>query len=483
MVCIKQKTKVTKKLTNFENMPISPELKKAVHSMGYKEATEVQEKVIPLIMKGNNVVSRSFTGSGKTAAFGIALSDRMMQGRTHAVLIICPTRELAVQVSEEVQKINRFTGFKVAAVYGGHKMSGELRELEKGVDILCATPGRLMDHIQHRAIDPSIFDTVVLDEADRMLDMGFIKEIKEILSFVNPEHTHLFSATLDGNVAHLIEKYIPDFKEVLIEDETIGKNILEKRLEHSGQNKVNKLIEIIESAGDNRVLVFVSTKRYADKLNHQLKDLGFRATSIHGDKTQKGREISLKNFKEGRKNVLIATDVAARGLQIDNVEFVVNFDRPNDADTYKHRVGRTGRMGAVGHAITFIPENAESRELWFDPMKGKPMNRGFGGRGPRGNSSRFGGGGRSFGGGSGRSPPGSRGGFRGATPQGSRGHFGGRGQPRAHGFEGQSQGHGGGRFSGRGHRPSDSRGFHGSSQSRRNKPRKSSDVNEYVYRS
>ncbi|MFA4855434.1 MAG: DEAD/DEAH box helicase [archaeon] len=459
-----------KEKTNFENMPLSPELKKALHGMEYKTATEVQEKTIPLIMKGSNVVSRSFTGSGKTAAFGIALSERMLQGRTHAVLVLCPTRELAVQVSEEIQKLNRFTGFKVAAVYGGHKISGELRDLEKGVDILCATPGRFLDHIQHRAIDPTVFDTVVLDEADRMLDMGFIKDIKEILSFIRPEHTHMFSATLDGSVAQLIEKYIPDFKEVMIEDETLGKNILEKRLEYSGQNKLNKLIEIIEHAGKDRVLVFVSTKRYADRLYHELKERGFRATSIHGDKTQKGREISLKNFKDGRKNVLIATDVAARGLQIDNVEFVVNFDRPKDADMYKHRVGRTGRMGAVGHAITFVPENAESRELWFDPMKGRPMNRGFGNRESYGGGSRggFGGGGRSFGGGS---RPGSKGGFRGRSP------------PRGHGFGGRSEGHGGSNFSGPRHNVQDSRGFHGSGQSRRSKPRKSSDVNEYVYRS
>ena len=433
-------------MVNFEQMPLSKELKRALKGLDYKTPTEVQEKTIPLIIKGNNVVSKSFTGSGKTAAFGIALAERMLQGRAKSVLVICPTRELATQVGKEISAITKFTGFRVVTVYGGHKISSELRDLDKGVDILCATPGRLLDHFKHRAIDPRIFDTVVLDEADRMLDMGFISDIKEILAFIRPEYTHLFSATLDGSVSQIIQKYIPAYKEVLIEDEILGKNILEQQITVSRNSKLRELVEIIKSAGENRVLVFVSTKRYADKLNHELKDKGFRATSIHGGKTQKGREISLKNFKLGRKNILIATDVAARGLQIDNVEFVVNFDRPNDADTYKHRVGRTGRMGAIGHAITFIPDDTESRELWFDPMKSRramPTGRGPG-----------------------------------------RGGFGGRGQSRG-GFGSRGPGSGsrsGSRGPGGGSRGPEHRGFHGSGSTRKRKSRKSSDVSDFVYR-
>ncbi len=259
-------------MVNFEQMPLSKELKRALKGLDYKTPTEVQEKTIPLILKGNNVISKSFTGSGKTAAFGIALAERMLQGRAKSVLILCPTRELATQVGKEIASIIKFTGFKLVTVYGGHKISTELREIGRGVDILCATPGRLLDHFKRRAIDPRIFDTVVLDEADRMLDMGFISDIKEILAFVRPEYTHLFSATLDGSVAQLIQKYIPDYKEVLIEDEIIGKNIIEKTITVSRNSKLRELIGIIKNAGEGRVLVFVSTKRYADKLNYELKD-------------------------------------------------------------------------------------------------------------------------------------------------------------------------------------------------------------------
>ncbi len=482
-------------MVNFEQMPLSKEIKRALKGLDYKTPTEVQEKTIPLIMKGTNVISKSFTGSGKTAAFGIAIAERMLQGRAKSVLILCPTRELATQVGKEISSIIKFTGFKLVTVYGGHKISTELRELDRGVDILCATPGRLLDHFKRRAIDPRIFDTVVLDEADRMLDMGFISDLKEILAFVRPEYTHLFSATLDGSVAQLIQKYIPEYKEVIIEDEILGKNIIEKTITVSRNSKLRELIAIIKNAGEGRVLVFVSTKRYADKLNFELKDQGFKSTSIHGGKTQKGREISLKNFKLGRKNILIATDVAARGLQVDNVEFVVNFDRPNDADTYKHRVGRTGRMGATGHAITFMPEDAESRELWFDSMKSRramPMGRGgrggYGTRGSSGGRGSYGGGSRGPSRGTGSRGPSSRGpSSRGPSSRSFASRSGGRSPSRNSGDRSSSRGPNsrgsGGRSSSRGHREAEHRGFHGSSSTRKRKPRKNSDVSDFVYRS
>ncbi len=414
-------------MTNFENIAFSGKLKKAIKRIGYRKATEVQEKTIPLIIRGKNVVSKSFTGSGKTAAFGIALSERILQGKSNAVLVLCPTRELALQVSKEISQINASTGLKAIVVYGGHNMSDETAALRKRFDFLCATPGRLLDHISRRAFNPRMFDTVVLDEADRMLDMGFIADIKDILGKVRPDHTHLFSATLTGEVAKLIERHIPEFEEVLIHDEIVGINIFEKRVTFSGRDKFRHLLEILERNAGERVLVFVSTKRYADLLNSQLKDKGFKATSIHGGKSQKGREISLNNFKSGRKNILIATDVAARGLQIDDIECVVNYDRPRDADTYKHRIGRTGRMGKKGLAITFVPEDARSRDFWADEQPAFQ-------RGQR------------------------RPGFRGRPSGGQRSGFRQPGRPQT--------------------------GFHGNPLTRRRKsrPRKSSDVNDYIYR-
>jgi len=353
-------------MTNFENIGFVPELKKAIKKMGYLQATEVQEKAIPLMIAGHNVVSKSFTGSGKTAAFGIAISERILKGKSTAALVLCPTRELAIQVMEEIEKINERTGLSIVAVYGGRKMSIDDKILRKKIDILCATPGRLLDHFEHRRLNPKIFDTVVLDEADRMLDMGFIKDIKHALAFIRPKNTHLFSATLTGSVAKIIETYIPKYKEVIIAEEIVGKSLLQKKQPFSKADKFQKLLHWIQKADNQRVLVFVATKRSADFLNQKLKRDGFKSTTIHGDKTQKAREIALNKFKEGRKNILIATDVAARGLQIDSVEFVINFDRARDADTHKHRIGRTARMQEKGLAITFIPNEDSDKNFWKD---------------------------------------------------------------------------------------------------------------------
>jgi len=353
-------------MVNFENIGFDPKIKKAIKEMGYRQPTEVQEKAIPLMISGKNVVCRSFTGSGKTGAFGIAISDRILGGESKAALIVCPTRELAVQVKEELEMINKKTGFSVYAVYGGRKMSEDDKILRKRIDILCATPGRLLDHFENRRLNPKIFDTVVLDEADRMLDMGFIRDIKHVLAFVRPKNTHLFSATLTGDVAKLIDLYIPKFTEVMVEEEIVGKNILQKKQPFSRNEKFSLLRQWVEKAGNQRVLVFVATKRGCDFVNDRLKKEGFKSITIHGDKSQNAREYALKRFKEGKKNILIATDVAARGLQVDNVEFVINYDRAGDADTHKHRIGRTGRMGDKGLAITFIPREDRDKNFWKD---------------------------------------------------------------------------------------------------------------------
>lgn len=345
-------------MNGFDELNFSKELKTGIDRMKFSAPTEVQLKVIPLILSGKNVITKSYTGSGKTAAFGIPLSERILKKQSEKVLVICPTRELTVQVMEELRKINSFSGINAIAVYGGHGMSEERNAFNGRYGFLCATPGRLLDHIRNRHFDPSIFDTIVLDEADKMLDMGFIDDLKDILEHVQPKHTHLFSATLDGSVAKIIDKYIPQYEEVILAEEIIGKNILEKHLNVPHNNKFDHLVEAISGAGDGRVLVFVSTKRYADVLCKKLNALGYHAASIHGNKSQRNREISLQQFKAGRKQILIATDVASRGLQIDDVAFVINYDVARDSDTHKHRIGRTGRMGKTGTAITFVSSDA-----------------------------------------------------------------------------------------------------------------------------
>ncbi len=349
----------------FEDMKFSDKLHKAIKEMNYETPTEVQEQSIPLVIEGHNLICKSFTGSGKTAAFGIGISERLLNGKSHGVLIIGPTRELVVQVKEEVHKINRYSGLKVSVVYGGHGMMPEVQALRKGVDILCATPGRLLDHIKQGIIKRDFFDTVVLDEADRMLDMGFVEDLNKIMEFFKPKNTLLFSATLEQEIVKLIHKYIPNYKEVMIKTEIVGENIIEKKIEMRPQDKFLYLLEIVKKAEGKRVLVFVSTKREAENVERKLAKSGFFASSIHGDKSQKFREMALKDFKSGKVSIMVATDVAARGLQIDNVEFVVNYDIARDKDTHKHRIGRTGRMGATGYAITFMT----GEEMFRDDRK------------------------------------------------------------------------------------------------------------------
>lgn len=340
----------------FEEMQFSEKMKKAIREMKYENSTEVQEQSIPALISGENVICKSFTGSGKTLAFGIGASERLLNGKSFGVLIIGPTRELVVQVKEELHKLNRYTGLKVSVVYGGHGMNYEVQAIRKGVDILVATPGRLLDHIRQGVIKKDMFDMVILDEADRMLDMGFIDDIKTVLEYLRPKNTHLFSATLDGSVSKIIQRYIPTYKEISIKTEVVGVNIVEKNIEMRPQDKFLYLLELVKKAEGKKILVFVSTKRESENVERKLEKSGFVAASIHGDKSQRYREDALKDFKSGKAQILIATDVAARGLQIDNVEYVVNYDVARDKDTHKHRIGRTGRMGNKGVAITFMTD-------------------------------------------------------------------------------------------------------------------------------
>ena len=351
----------------FEDIQFNNLLKRAISDLKYSDATEVQDKTIPLVISGENVVCRSHTGSGKTLAFGIPLSHRILNGQSKKALIIGPTRELVVQVRNELSVLNRQSKLKVYNVYGGHGIIDEQNQLRKGVDILVATPGRLIDHFKRRSIHPKQFDTVVLDEADRILDMGFIEDIKQILGLIQPKNVHLFSATLEGKVAALIHNFIPNYKEVTIPLEIIGTNIIEKDVEVTRGDKFRALLDVVTQAEGKKVLVFVSKKYFADSLCEKLSRTDVGAVSIHGDKTQRARELSLKDFKLGRKQVMIATDVAARGLQIDDIEFVVNYDAAMDKDTHKHRIGRTGRMGKTGYAINFI----EGYPVNYDPTRDK----------------------------------------------------------------------------------------------------------------
>jgi len=343
----------------FSEMDIDNKIKESLKKMNFDKPTKVQELVIPSMIKGKNVVVKSHTGSGKTAAFGIPVIHQILNGDVKKVLIIGPTRELVVQVCEEIRKMCKDSHIRVFAVYGGHGIEGEIELLNRKFDIVCATPGRLLDHIERRTLNPKEFDTIILDEADRMLDMGFIDDIKIILSKTQAKNTHLFSATLDSKIINIIKKYIREYEEIILNEEIIGTKIIEEIISTPARWKTQKLIELIKDKKDKKILIFVSTKRFCDMLSQRLTKNRFRVETIHGDLSQRKREIALSRFKKGEVNILIATDVAARGLQIDNVDYVVNYDEPQDEDTYKHRVGRTGRMGKTGYAINFKIDNTD----------------------------------------------------------------------------------------------------------------------------
>lgn len=337
----------------FEELKINDNIKRAIKDMKLEDLTEIQEKSIPLILNNENVLGKSVTGSGKTFAFAIPCLEQALQGKR--TIVISPTRELAVQLEKEFRKLAKFTKIKSTAVYGGHGMFLEVKKLKEDIHIVCGTPGRILDHLMNKNIKKDYFDNLVLDEADRLLDMGFLGEVKSIIEKVNPKKMHLFSATLDNKIVNLIKSHLKTYKEVSAQVKEL-KNILEEKITLRNSEKYPKLLEIVKGNIDARIMIFVATKKSAETIKSKLDKQGFFVNSIHGDKTQNFREKALNDFKSKKVPILIATDVASRGLHIDDVDIVINYDLSNDPDVYTHRIGRTGRMGKKGKAITFVSE-------------------------------------------------------------------------------------------------------------------------------
>ncbi len=389
----------------FDELDVNNGIKRAIKEMNLVNLTEIQERSIPLILNSQNVLGKSVTGSGKTFAFAIPCLENALQGKK--TLVISPTRELAVQLEKEFRKLAKYLKVRTTVVYGGHGMFIEIKKLKEGVDIICGTPGRILDHMMNKTIRKGFFDTLVLDEADRLLDMGFLGEVKSIMENVEPKHIHLFSATLDNKIVRLIKSHLKEYKEVSVENKDLCKNIHEEKFILRNSEKYAKLLEIIKDNLDAKVLIFVSTKRGAEQIKLKLEKQGFFINSIHGDKTQNFREKALEDFKSMKVPILVATDVAARGLHIDNVDIVINYDLGNDPDVYLHRIGRTGRMGKKGQAITFVSEDHvfanrnkkfDVESLDFNPREYMRRDSSSRGRGPsmgsrnssRGRDSRFG---------------------------------------------------------------------------------------------
>ena len=329
----------------YSELQCSEAIHKAVERMGFEEMTEIQEKVIPLMMEGRDVIAKAPTGTGKTCAFGIPVAEhiRPEEGVPQAV-ILAPTRELAQQIAGDMEDLTYFMpAVKVACVYGGANMDKQARRLAEGCQIVVATPGRLMDHYKHRSIDLSHVTQIVLDEADEMLNMGFYKDVRHIIDLMrNRKSLSMFSATISREVMDIGWLYQRDAEEVTVQPkEESQPKITQYKLETSGRNKLSDLAQLIIGEGYKRVMVFCDTKFATATLN-QLARLGFSVDCLHGDLSQKDRNRIMQSFRDGKVSVLVATDVAARGIDVSDVDAVINYDVPSDNEHYTHRIGRTG---------------------------------------------------------------------------------------------------------------------------------------------
>ncbi len=330
---------------------------KALEKMGFEEATPIQEQTIPLGMQGKDVIGQAQTGTGKTAAFGIPMLEKIDQDQKRIQgLVVAPTRELAIQVSEEIHRLGKFKGVRTLPVYGGQHMDRQIRALKDGPHIVVATPGRLLDHIRRKTINISGVHTAVLDEADEMLNMGFIDDIRDILKAIPEQRqTLLFSATMPKEIRNIAETLMKKPEEVKVKSkEMTVSNIDQFFVEVHEKQKFDTLTNLLDIHAPELAIVFGRTKKRVDEVTEGLHARGFRAEGIHGDLTQGKRMSVLNKFKHGRIEVLVATDVAARGLDISGVTHVYNFDVPQDPESYVHRIGRTGRAGKAGEAISFI---------------------------------------------------------------------------------------------------------------------------------
>ncbi|KRG16206.1 degradosome RNA helicase CshA [Lederbergia galactosidilytica] len=344
-------------MTKFADLNISPALLKAVNRMGFEEATPIQAKTIPLSMQGKDLIGQAQTGTGKTAAFGIPLIEKIDVRSSHVQgIIIAPTRELAIQVSEELFKIGKDARARVLAVYGGSDIQRQIRALKKGPHIIVGTPGRILDHIKRKTLKLDQVHTLVLDEADEMLNMGFIDDIESILESVPDERqTLLFSATMPTPIRKIAERFMKSPETVRVEAKEMTVPLIEQYfVKVHEREKFDVLARLIDVQSPELAIVFGRTKRRVDELSNALTLRGYAAEGIHGDLSQAKRLSVLRKFKEGKIDVLVATDVAARGLDISGVTHVYNYDIPQDPESYVHRIGRTGRAGKEGMAITFV---------------------------------------------------------------------------------------------------------------------------------
>ncbi|OGP17625.1 MAG: RNA helicase [Deltaproteobacteria bacterium GWC2_55_46] len=355
----------SKEKKGFNDFSLSSEVLKAIGSMGFEEPTPIQAKTIPVLLANKDIIGQAQTGTGKTAAFGIPIVEKIERGLNAVqAIILAPTRELAIQAAEEMNKLGAFKRVHALPVYGGTSIERQIKALAKGVHVVVGTPGRVLDHIERKTLKLKDVKMVVLDEADEMLDMGFVDDITRILKETpDSRQTLLFSATMPEEVLRISKRYMKTPERIRIASDTLTASKIKQIVyEVRNSDKLDALSRLIDFDAEGMFLVFCHTKREVDEVVTHLRLRGYDADAMHGDYTQAQREAVLKKFRASKVDILVATDVAARGLDISNISHVVNYSIPQNPESYVHRIGRTGRAGREGIAITFVTPR-EDRQL------------------------------------------------------------------------------------------------------------------------
>ena len=365
----------------FKDLDIIKPILRAVEEAGYEQPTEIQENSIPVVLKGKDILGCAQTGTGKTAAFAIPILQNIVRDkekndeRNIKALIVAPTRELAIQIEENFAMYSKYLDIKDTVIFGGVNQSSQVRKIKAGVDVLIATPGRLLDLSNQKHVDLKNVKYFVLDEADRMIDMGMIHDVKKIISRLPKERQNLlFSATMPKEVMKLVNSILKNPVKVEVQPVSSTAEIISQGVYHvPKKNKKSLLIHLLKDESIKSVIVFSRTKHGANKIAKDLEKAWVAAAAIHGNKSQNQRQLALNNFKEGNIRVLVATDIAARGIDIDELSHVINYDLPDVAETYVHRIGRIGRAGASGVAITFCDEEEKAMFRSIEKVIGKSI--------------------------------------------------------------------------------------------------------------
>ena len=365
----------------FDQLNLHNDILKAVETSGYTEPTDIQKQAIPLVLDGQDLLASAQTGTGKTAAFLLPILNKLSSGERKGLpraLILAPTRELALQIEAQAKKYSRYLrGFKTVCVLGGAPMGVQMRKLSKPFDLLIATPGRLIDFLDRKKVNISEIEILVLDEADRMLDMGFIDPVKKIAAKTPADRqTLLFSATMPKSVIKLSEHLLSDPTEVKIHHQHEKNENIQQNLHYADDlGHKNRLLDhILNEKSLANAIVFTSTKRHASKLLRELQDKGYQTGAMHGDMSQRQRTRTISQLKNGKINILVATDVAARGIDVKSITHVINFDLPQNVEDYVHRIGRTGRAGAKGKALTFVTHRESYFVKKIEKYTGQPID-------------------------------------------------------------------------------------------------------------